>query len=136
MQSQIMKIYTQCFYIINFQSLPPFLKLVYDWINLIFVLQSYQITQFSFCLWCKGNRNISNSEMTCIHIAINVYGEYDTESLIIPSHRAFDVHKHSMLSYKDILLGLSAMEPCTQHGGTAAEMRSEFNPLSVSKEII
>ena len=40
--------------------------------------------------------------------------------------RAFDVHKRRMLSYRDILLGLAAMEPATQHGGTPAEMRCRY----------
>ena len=31
-----------------------------------------------------------------------------------------------MLSCKDVLLGLAAMEPTTQHGGMPAEMRCRY----------
>ncbi|XP_060578202.1 uncharacterized protein LOC132735281 [Ruditapes philippinarum] len=40
--------------------------------------------------------------------------------------RAFDVHKRKYLSCKDVLLGLAAMEPTTQHGGMPAEMRCRY----------
>lgn len=40
--------------------------------------------------------------------------------------RAFDVHKRKYLSNKDVLLGLAAMEPSTQHGGMPAEMRCRY----------
>ncbi|KAL4223534.1 hypothetical protein ACF0H5_017005 [Mactra antiquata] len=40
--------------------------------------------------------------------------------------RAFDVHKRKYLSCKDVLLGLAAMEPSTQHGGMPAEMRCRY----------
>ena len=40
--------------------------------------------------------------------------------------RSFDVHKRKMLSCKDVLLGLAAMEPTTQHGGMPAEMRCRY----------
>ncbi|KAK3587623.1 hypothetical protein CHS0354_032831 [Potamilus streckersoni] len=40
--------------------------------------------------------------------------------------RAFDVHKRKVLTSKDVLLGLAAMEPCTQHGGMPAEMRCRY----------
>ena len=40
--------------------------------------------------------------------------------------RAFDIHHRGLLSYKDVLLGLSAMEPATPHGGTPAEMRCRY----------
>ncbi|XP_052234478.1 uncharacterized protein LOC127847015 [Dreissena polymorpha] len=40
--------------------------------------------------------------------------------------RAFDVHKRKFLSSKDMLLGLAAMEPSTQHGGMPAEMRCRY----------
>ncbi|XP_005096992.1 uncharacterized protein LOC101848881 isoform X2 [Aplysia californica] len=40
--------------------------------------------------------------------------------------RAFDPHKKHILSYKDVLLGLAALEPCTQHGGLPAEMRCRY----------
>ncbi|XP_052800806.1 uncharacterized protein LOC128231722 isoform X2 [Mya arenaria] len=40
--------------------------------------------------------------------------------------RAFDVHKRRYLSCKDVLLGLAAMEPSTQHGGMPAEMRCRY----------
>ena len=31
-----------------------------------------------------------------------------------------------MLTYKELLHGLAAMEPCTQHGGLPAEMRCRY----------
>ncbi|GFO09820.1 serine/threonine-protein phosphatase [Plakobranchus ocellatus] len=40
--------------------------------------------------------------------------------------RAFDVHKRRVLTYKEVLHGLAAMEPCTQHGGLPAEMRCRY----------
>ncbi|XP_064619009.1 uncharacterized protein LOC135482684 [Lineus longissimus] len=40
--------------------------------------------------------------------------------------RAFDIHKRKLLNFRDILLGLAAMEPSTQHGGTPAEMRCRY----------
>ncbi|XP_059143414.1 uncharacterized protein LOC131930805 [Physella acuta] len=40
--------------------------------------------------------------------------------------RSFDSHKRFMLTYKDVLHGLAALEPCTQHGGLPAEMRCRF----------
>ncbi|ESO98154.1 hypothetical protein LOTGIDRAFT_142980 [Lottia gigantea] len=40
--------------------------------------------------------------------------------------RAFDLHKRKYLTYKDVLLGLAAMEPTTQHGGMPAEMRCRY----------
>ena len=40
--------------------------------------------------------------------------------------RAFDVHKKKYLTFKDVLLGLAAMEPTTQHGGMPAEMRCRY----------
>ncbi|BFZ18977.1 hypothetical protein BsWGS_22015 [Bradybaena similaris] len=40
--------------------------------------------------------------------------------------RAFDAHKRHMLTSKDILHGLAALEPCTQHGGLPAEMRCRY----------
>ncbi|XP_074641598.1 uncharacterized protein LOC141899287 isoform X2 [Tubulanus polymorphus] len=48
------------------------------------------------------------------------------ENFIESLFRAFDIQKRSMLSYRDFLYGLSAMEPCTQHGGTPAEMRCRY----------
>jgi len=42
------------------------------------------------------------------------------------TYRAFDVHKRKYLSSKDVLLGLAAMEPTTQHGGMPAEMRCRY----------
>jgi len=41
-------------------------------------------------------------------------------------YRAFDIHKRKYLSSKDVLLGLAAMEPSTQHGGMPAEMRCRY----------
>lgn len=40
--------------------------------------------------------------------------------------RAFDIHKRRYLSCKDVLIGLAAMEPTTQHGGMPAEMRCRY----------
>ena len=40
--------------------------------------------------------------------------------------RAFDLHKRNLLTFKDVLLGLSAMEPATPHGGTPAELRCRY----------
>ena len=40
--------------------------------------------------------------------------------------RSFDASKRGMLSWKDVLVGLAAMEPCTPHGGTPAEMRCRY----------
>jgi len=31
-----------------------------------------------------------------------------------------------MLTFRDYLLGLAAMEPCTQHGGAPAELRCRY----------
>jgi len=46
---------------------------------------------------------------------------------MVPSlFRAFDHHKKHILSYKDVLHGLAALEPCTQHGGLPAEMRCRY----------
>ena len=41
-------------------------------------------------------------------------------------YRAFDLHRRGYLSFREILLGLAAMEPHTQHGGTPAEMRCRY----------
>ncbi|KAK3084884.1 hypothetical protein FSP39_020780 [Pinctada imbricata] len=40
--------------------------------------------------------------------------------------RSFDVHKRKMLQFKDMLVGLAALEPTTQHGGMPAEMRCRY----------
>lgn len=40
--------------------------------------------------------------------------------------RAFDARKRNYLSFKDLLHGLAALEPCTQHGGLPAEMRCRY----------
>ncbi|KAK6192273.1 hypothetical protein SNE40_003771 [Patella caerulea] len=40
--------------------------------------------------------------------------------------RAFDLHKRKFLTFKEVLLGLAAMEPATQHGGMPAEMRCRY----------
>ena len=40
--------------------------------------------------------------------------------------RAFDVGKHGYLTFRDVLNGLAAMEPSTQHGNTPAEMRCRY----------
>ncbi|XP_033747393.1 uncharacterized protein LOC117332550 [Pecten maximus] len=40
--------------------------------------------------------------------------------------RAFDTHKRRILNFKEVLLGLAAMEPSTQHGGMPAEMRCRY----------
>ncbi len=39
---------------------------------------------------------------------------------------AFDLNHKSILTYNDLLLGLAAMEPSTQHGGTPAEQRCRY----------
>ena len=39
---------------------------------------------------------------------------------------AFDLYQKSVLNYNDLLLGLAAMEPTTQHGGTPAEQRCRY----------
>ena len=36
------------------------------------------------------------------------------------------MHKRRVLTYKELLHGLAAMEPCTQHGGLPAEMRCRY----------
>lgn len=41
-------------------------------------------------------------------------------------NRAFDVHKKRSLTFKDVLLGMAALEPTTQHGGMPAEMRCRY----------
>ncbi|XP_041377251.1 uncharacterized protein LOC121389658 isoform X2 [Gigantopelta aegis] len=41
-------------------------------------------------------------------------------------YRSFDVHKRRLLTFSDVLLGLAAMEPCTQHGGVPAESRCRY----------
>ncbi|XP_062611912.1 uncharacterized protein LOC134273725 [Saccostrea cucullata] len=40
--------------------------------------------------------------------------------------RAFDMHKKRILQFKDVLVGLAALEPSTQHGGMPAEMRCRY----------
>ena len=40
--------------------------------------------------------------------------------------RAFDIHKRKFLTFKEVLLGLAALEPSTQHGGMPAEMRCRY----------
>ncbi|ELU04421.1 hypothetical protein CAPTEDRAFT_110040, partial [Capitella teleta] len=40
--------------------------------------------------------------------------------------RAFDLNKKRELSFHEVLLGLAAMEPCTPHGSTPAEMRCHY----------
>ncbi|XP_063395930.1 uncharacterized protein LOC134680697 isoform X2 [Mytilus trossulus] len=40
--------------------------------------------------------------------------------------RAFDLHKRKFLTFKEVLLGLAALEPSTQHGGMPAEMRCRY----------
>ncbi len=39
---------------------------------------------------------------------------------------SFDLFQKSILTYNDLLLGLAAMEPGTQHGGTPAEQRCRY----------
>jgi len=36
------------------------------------------------------------------------------------------MHQKHALTFRDYLLGLAAMEPCTQHGGTPAELRCRY----------
>ncbi|GFR58629.1 serine/threonine-protein phosphatase [Elysia marginata] len=61
---------------------------------------------------------------TTFHIYIISKG---AKADITPSlFRAFDVHKRRVLTYKELLHGLAAMEPCTQHGGLPAEMRCRY----------
>jgi diadenosine tetraphosphatase ApaH/serine/threonine PP2A family protein phosphatase/Ca2+-binding EF-hand superfamily protein len=40
--------------------------------------------------------------------------------------RSFDAHQRQALTFRDYLLGLAAMEPCTQHGGAPAELRCRY----------
>lgn len=40
--------------------------------------------------------------------------------------RSFDFHKKNILQFKDILVGLAALEPSTQHGGMPAEVRCRY----------
>ncbi|XP_048752071.2 uncharacterized protein LOC125663764 [Ostrea edulis] len=40
--------------------------------------------------------------------------------------RSFDLHKKKILHFKDVLVGLAALEPSTQHGGMPAEMRCRY----------
>ena len=40
--------------------------------------------------------------------------------------RAFDIHKRKFLTFKEVLLGLAALEHSTQHGGMPAEMRCRY----------
>ncbi|XP_025091130.1 uncharacterized protein LOC112562232 isoform X2 [Pomacea canaliculata] len=40
--------------------------------------------------------------------------------------RAFDVHRHHLLTFKEVLIGLATLEPCTQHGGAPAELRCRY----------
>ena len=40
--------------------------------------------------------------------------------------RAFDTHYVGYLTFREVLYGLAAMEPCTQHGLTPAEMRCRY----------
>ncbi|XP_064612547.1 LOW QUALITY PROTEIN: uncharacterized protein LOC135476448 [Liolophura sinensis] len=56
---------------------------------------------------------------------------YMEEKGVKPDHmealfRAFDVHRRKLLSFKDVLLGLAAMEPTTPHGSVPAEMRCRY----------
>ena len=46
--------------------------------------------------------------------------------MLISNFRAFDLHKKGLLGFREVLLGLAAMEPDTQHGGTPAEMRCRY----------
>ncbi|XP_022255109.1 uncharacterized protein LOC106470767 isoform X2 [Limulus polyphemus] len=39
---------------------------------------------------------------------------------------ALDSLSRGILTYKDVVLGLAAMEPCTQHGGPPAEVRCRY----------
>lgn len=40
--------------------------------------------------------------------------------------RSFDLQKRKFLTFKEVLLGLAALEPSTQHGGMPAEMRCRY----------
>lgn len=40
--------------------------------------------------------------------------------------RSFDFQKKNVLQFKDILVGLAALEPSTQHGGMPAEVRCRY----------
>lgn len=40
--------------------------------------------------------------------------------------RAFDAEGLNFLTFRDLLLGLAGMEPCTQHGGPPAELRCRY----------
>lgn len=41
-------------------------------------------------------------------------------------YRAFDIDCSKFVTYKQLLLGLAAMEPTTQHGGAPAEQRCRY----------
>lgn len=67
----------------------------------------------------------NSSEPNITHI-LTFYLKMSCEFLLCVCFRAFDVHKRKYLSCKDVLLGLAAMEPSTQHGGMPAEMRCRY----------
>ena len=46
--------------------------------------------------------------------------------ILLSFSRAFDTYRKGLLKFRDVLLGLAAMEPCTQHGGSPAEMRCRY----------
>uniref|UniRef100_A0A2C9JU28 Serine/threonine-protein phosphatase n=1 Tax=Biomphalaria glabrata TaxID=6526 RepID=A0A2C9JU28_BIOGL len=55
----------------------------------------------------------------------NLKGARSSDNLL-SLFRAFDARKRNSLSFKDVLHGLAALEPCTQHGGLPAEMRCRY----------
>ncbi|KAJ8312222.1 hypothetical protein KUTeg_009595 [Tegillarca granosa] len=40
--------------------------------------------------------------------------------------KSFDLHKKKIINFKEMLMGLAALEPSTQHGGMPAEMRCRY----------
>ena len=36
------------------------------------------------------------------------------------------MHRRRVLTFREVLLGLATLEPCTQHGGMPAEMRCRY----------
>ncbi|CAN7985442.1 unnamed protein product [Ixodes hexagonus] len=48
---------------------------------------------------------------------------WDLSPYLMDLFRAMDVHNRGALTWKELVLGLAAMEPGTQHGGTPGELR-------------
>jgi len=71
---------------------------------------------------CHPSQNMNSSTFTSFMTTLK-----GARPEMVPAlFRAFDPHKKHVLSYKEVLHGLAALEPCTQHGGLPAEMRCRF----------